>query len=869
MPRSVESALWPLVGRDSELQRVAALRSAAAPGGVLIAPAGYGKSRLAREAVSAAGSDGAFTAWVQGTQTAASVPLAAFATLLPEAGSDQLLTLIRQSIAALRSRAGTRPLVLGIDDAHLLDPISAALVLHLAMTRSAFLVVTLRTGEGAPDAVGSLTKDAGLARIDLPPLDEAATGRLVETALGGAVEQRAVRWVHERSEGNPLYVRELLIGAVDSGSLEPSRGLWRLVGRPPMTGSLRGFMEQRLAALGDDVRQAVELLAIGEPLPLSAATELTSHEALSAAEEQHMLTIDAGGPEPAVRLAHPLVGDVIHGSLSPGQADDLRRRLAAAVGHGKQAGPGDALRVARWWLDAGDPIPAELLLDAARAALVASDPELASQLARLAIGGGQRAEGSLLLARACIARKRFEEAATVLADAQDAIADPSIALDYLELYISVLFWGLHREDDLRALFERAQAWWPEPSWQQRLHPLRLYVEELGRPYGSTLSLSKQILDDASLVPDVRLQVERIHAIDLLYAGRAKESVAWTTRMRPSPPLEDPQDQFAASSWVLAALESGDDWPVFARELEAYFRTAIRLDDRPACGLAAYGLGALGAAGGRLDDAARWFAESELQLEHGDVYGSLSLTRACIAELHAVRGQLEPLGPSLERAWELLDGTEPRPGQIPTFTRAQAWARHARGDADGARALLLATAREILPMPLFAAQLGYEAMRAGADPEVVRPVIEDAAARCDGRLTGACARDVAARASGDADAIIAVSEHLEGLGATVYAMEAAAAAAWTVAGGRRRETTRRAAMRAERLHALGQGLRRPELPAVGSAVPLTDREHELIRMAGAGLSNADIADRLSLSIRTVETHLYRAMQKLGVSDRREL
>ena len=54
-----------------------------------------------------------------------------------------------------------------------------------------------------------------------------------------------------------------------------------------------------------------------------------------------------------------------------------------------------------------------------------------------------------------------------------------------------------------------------------------------------------------------------------------------------------------------------------------------------------------------------------------------------------------------------------------------------------------------------------------------------------------------------------------------------------------------------------------------AIGLTRREAQVAALAGRGLSNAEIADQLVLSVRTVETHVYRAMQKRGVSDRHEL
>src|SRR5262249_50974329 len=203
-----------------DLERIGDARAQGRPGVVITAAAGVGKSRLAREVVALAERDGAMAGWVQATRSAAAIPLAAFAELLPDdVGSDDLLQLMRRSAAALRSRAAGRPIVIGVDDAHSLDPSSAALVLQLASARTAFLVVTVRRGEPSPDAITSLWKDAGALRLTLGSLDEEDTAGLVEQALGASVEQRATRWIYERSHGNVLYVRELLLGALASETL--------------------------------------------------------------------------------------------------------------------------------------------------------------------------------------------------------------------------------------------------------------------------------------------------------------------------------------------------------------------------------------------------------------------------------------------------------------------------------------------------------------------------------------------------------------------------------------------------------------------------------------------------------------------------
>ena len=210
--------------------------------------------------------------------------------------------------------------------------------------------------------------------------------------------------------------------------------------------------------------------------------------------------------------------------------------------------------------------------------------------------------------------------------------------------------------------------------------------------------------------------------------------------------------------------------------------------------------------------------------------------------------------------------EPLPQQRVHVRRAEGWARRMRNAAEAGRRLLedAASLEEMLGL---APQLAYDALRAGAP---AAPVLAGMAARSESRLVTAYAHHATAKAAHDGTALMEAAEEMAAIGALRYAVEAAsdAAAAYVAAG--RQDSARRAAARARELHVPDQGGELPRIDGLdATAVELTPREAQLVDLAGQGLSNAEIADRLVISIRTVETHLYRGMQKLGINDRRDL
>ena len=233
----ITATQWPLVGRRAELARLGDLLSSPESCGVVIAgPSGAGKTRFAGECLALTEQMGFATARVLATQSAATIPLGALSPLLPAlAEARSPAELLRRARAEIAERGRGRRLALLVDDAHLLDPMSATLLVQLATEREAFVIATVRSMEPAPDAVVALWKDGITERLELGALDASAVAELLSAVLGGDVDGSTLRRFAEASGGNALLLRELLLGAAEAGLVRQEDGLWRLVGALPLS----------------------------------------------------------------------------------------------------------------------------------------------------------------------------------------------------------------------------------------------------------------------------------------------------------------------------------------------------------------------------------------------------------------------------------------------------------------------------------------------------------------------------------------------------------------------------------------------------------------------------------------------------------
>jgi|GEM_PF-306549 len=899
-----------LIGRDEErafadaalmefAHRSGTASGTAPTGGLVIAaPAGIGKTALVAAIARAARDRGFATIGVTGSASASGIPLGPFAPLMPARGplapppspeserASAPLDLLQSARTAVLSRVGGRGLVLLADDAHLFDGPSAALVRQLASAGQVFPVVALRPVEEVPADVRSLWKEGIAQRIELVSLSRTESVELAESLLDGRIGGALADRLWTTTDGNPLYLRELIAAGVSSGAIEFTGEVWMLRSGLQLGSRLPALLSDRLANLPPEATRAVRVLAVAGPLRLSLAEQVIGRDALLAAETAGLVVVapDSGGAddvqqrqagggaggEPAVMVVHPLYTELLRERVPRLQATQIGRDVAAALRASDGLRPADRLRCLVWELDAGVPQDGPTLLAGAAQAVQVQDPALAARLARGALAAGAGRPARLALADALYRLGRPAEGLRVLDEGGDGDGDTDEArteTNVLRVYL--LNWGLGDFDGASEVVDHALRTIADASCRSWLVGLRASMDFFaGRPR-EAISRAEPALATPGMSVRARLGVWSGLAPALAFCGRFAEAERMSLAgLEPSTADED--EVPVAVSWAVGALNLCYIFAGRVAELErladGVYQSELRAGHDEGRSLGAASLGHVALSRGRIAEAVRWLAEAHLTT--GADWGGIGLfTAGTLALAQVLRGDLAAARRTID------DGrahTAPvAVAFVPAVDIAEGWLAAAQGNVGRAQRLL----REVADRAAEGGQVGFEIEAVDAMSRVgaagaVADRLAALAERSEGPLAPLVARHAGALASSDADGLDRVSADLAAQQMLARAGSAAAAAGALHAAAGRNAAAAASRERASAWLAGFEGVLPPDVTA-WSTPQLTARERQICLLAAAGYTSKQIANELVISTRTVDGHLASAYGKLGISGRAEL
>jgi DNA-binding winged helix-turn-helix (wHTH) protein/tetratricopeptide (TPR) repeat protein len=458
-----------------------------------------------------------------------------------------------EAVAAfLRAAAAERTLLLLLDDLQWADSSSLRLLEFLARDMAqarVLLVATLREGEivdGHPvcDTLEAFSRIGRFERIELRGLAPGEIASLVEHLCGSRVSEERIAAIASRSDGNPFFVRELALEALES------RGEEEVV--PPLLGSV---LSARLHRLPSPAREVLEAAAVSGAR-LEAA--VVAH-ALGRSREEVAEALDGAVrsglvvPDPqhlGWRFAHALVHEAVSAGVAGDRARELHHRIALAIEshhrsdldshagalalHLAAALPlSDRETAVAWARRAGDVAFERLAFDEAvvhhESAVQLYDREEARE-------PGSAGQLAYALARSlhCAGRGRpafdaFARAAELAGTAGDAALMVDATCDALKVSYEASLPDTWAE--CRSLLERALAMLPEDDSHSRAMVMARLAELPFLPLGRRDRLAAQALAMAERLGDLEAIAEALLTCWVLghRPGHADERLALTTR----------------------------------------------------------------------------------------------------------------------------------------------------------------------------------------------------------------------------------------------------------------------------------------------------------------------------------------------------
>jgi tetratricopeptide (TPR) repeat protein len=234
----------------------------------------------------------------------------------------------------LTAAAREQPLVLLIDDLHAADEPSLLLLQFVAreLTNASILIIgTYRDLDASwqPSFVSSLaelTRAGATRRLDLRGLSENDVQRVIEGVTGISPPAPLVAAIHERTEGNPLFVAELARLLASEGRLEHAE-----IGRIAIPEGIREVIGRRLGRLSAGCIELLTLASVlGREFGIETLTRVSGRpvdDVVGTLEEAERarVVLDAPGSTGHLRFSHALIRDSLYDDLPAGRRIELHR----------------------------------------------------------------------------------------------------------------------------------------------------------------------------------------------------------------------------------------------------------------------------------------------------------------------------------------------------------------------------------------------------------------------------------------------------------------------------------------------------------------------------------------------------------------
>lgn len=846
-----------MLERDLELARLAAAAREAADGAGSVAlvfgEAGIGKSSLVKALPKVLPGE-ARVLLGECDDLATRRPLGPFRDLVGSVGAELARALTaggdrHRVYDALRAelRTAPHPVVLVVEDVHWADEASLDALRFLVRRVErlpAVLVLTYRDDELDREhplrhLLGQVSRAERVHRLPLERLSAAAVHRL------SAASELDPAEVYEVTSGNPFFVAEV-VAAGGTGGVPPT---------------VVDAVLARLRGLDDDTRDALEQLAVvpsAVERPLADALLPDGMAALAAAEQRGLLIVT---PQRA-SFRHELIRRAVADSLPAARRIELNQEVLTAL----VATPGsDASRIVHHAAEAGD---AEAVArygpDAAGDASRAGAHREAAAHLRLVLERSDLfgpAERAALLERYAIESYTVADSAAALRAEREAVALRRSLGDVRALgadlrWLSRIHWWAGDAGEARAAAREAISVL-EDAGDDRLLALALsntsQLHMLSDRHTQAVSFGERAIGLARRAEDVEILAHALNNVG-------------TARWRAGDPLGRAQLEES----LKVALGAGEVehacrayaniiWSLLENleyaEADRFLAPAMELADRAEhLGFLSYlnvELALRRFAAGAWDE-----AEKYAELGAHDFVPARCPALTVLARVRVRRGTggadelLAQAGEIAERSAELQ-----RTAPVAAARAESAWLRGEPGAVVAAAGPVFEEACRLSAVT-YRAELGYWLTKAGqsvpADSSGHPYALQAAGGRRAAALawkTAGCPYEHAAALaeSPDPDDKLAALAALDALGAGPLARLV------------------RAELRALGLRRIPRG---PLAVTRENPAGLTERQVQVMRLLAQGLTNGEIAERLVVSVRTVDHHVSAVLDKLGVRTRRQ-